>query len=89
MRIILLSVLLLVGCASSPVLPIKPISNKLVVPKVLPTELKPVTWTTVNNIYSLDKENMKLLIGNLDELKRYIVEQKAVIDFLTEATENK
>ena len=68
------------------------------IPKAAPTNLKPIQFTikkvevasvekpnTTEAIvlYSLDEMNMQVLTGNLDDLQRYIREQKAVIEYLT------
>ena len=68
------------------------------IPKAAPTNLKPIQFTikkvevasvekpnTTEAIvlYSLDEMNMHVLTGNLDDLQRYIREQKAVIEYLT------
>lgn len=68
------------------------------IPKAAPTNLKPIqfqikkvevanlekpnTFDTIV-LYSLDELNMQVLTGNLDDLQRYIREQKAVIEYLT------
>jgi hypothetical protein len=68
------------------------------IPKAAPTNLKPLqfqikkvqvassenpnTFDTIV-LYSLDEMNMQVLTGNLDDLQRYIREQKAVIEYLT------
>jgi hypothetical protein len=68
------------------------------IPKAAPTNLKPLEFkikkvqvanaekpntTDTIVLYSLDELNMQVLTGNLDDLQRYIREQKAVIDYLT------
>lgn len=68
------------------------------IPKATPTQLKKIEFkikkvevaslekpntTETIVLYSLDEMNMQVLAGNLDELHRYIREQKAVIDYTT------
>ena len=72
--------------------------DMVAIPKAAPTNLKPLqfkisktqvassenpnTFDTIV-LYSLDEMNLQVLTGNLDDLQRYIREQKAVIDYLT------
>lgn len=75
-----------------------PISDLAAVPTVQQTNLKPVNWVILTRpelekllsdknatfvLYSLDQENLQNLTGNLDDLQRYIAEQKAVIVYTT------
>jgi len=71
--------------------------DMVAIPKAQPTNLKHVEFkikkvqaTPENSntpdtivLYSLDELNMQVLTGNLDDLQRYIREQKVVIDYLT------
>lgn len=72
--------------------------DMVAIPKAAPTNLKPLQFkiqkiqvanaekpNTPDTIvlYSLDELNMQVLTGNLDDLQRYIREQKAVIEYLT------
>lgn len=67
------------------------------IPKVQPTDLKNVKWKLMNKaemqqflasskedvvIYTLDDENVAILIGNIQELRRYIQSQQEVIEYL-------
>lgn len=75
-----------------------PIGDIAAVPTVQPTNLKPVNWVILTRpelekllsdknatfvLYSLDQENLQNLTGNLDDMQRYIAEQKAVIVYTT------
>jgi hypothetical protein len=72
--------------------------DMVAIPKAQPTNLKHVEFKIMkvevaNNekantpemvvLYSLDELNMQVMTGNLDDLQRYIREQKVVIDYLT------
>ena len=72
--------------------------DMVAVPKAKPTDLKPVEWKIYTRteleklladkskpvlLYSLDETNMDILTGNLDDMNRYLLEQKAVIDYTT------
>ncbi len=73
-------------------------SEQVAIPKATPTELKPLEWRIMKKaemqkflsensgkdfvVYSLDDHNMKVLIGNMQELRRYIQEQQEVINYL-------
>jgi hypothetical protein len=72
--------------------------DMVAIPKVQPTNLKPIYWqvltrvelekmlsdkTTPFVLYSLDQENLQILTGNMDETQRYILEQQAVIKYTT------
>ena len=74
-------------------------SDMVAIPIAAPTKLKKVNWLVVNNnvmidllkinkdtpivLYSLDELNMQTMIGNMDDMSRYIQEQRAVIAYLT------
>jgi hypothetical protein len=72
--------------------------DMVAIPKAQPTNLKPVQWQLLTRpelqkllddkskpivLYSLDETNMQTLTGNLDDMNRYLQEQKAVIDYTT------
>lgn len=72
--------------------------DMVAIPKVQPTNLKPIYWqvltrvelekmlsdkTTPFVLYSLDQENLQILTSNMDETQRYILEQQAVIKYTT------
>ncbi len=93
------------GCAlfetkksDAPVVVLPTYGDMVAIPKVQPTNLKPVTWMVLTRpelekllsdkatpivLYSLDQENLQNLTGNLDDLQRYISEQQAVIKYTT------
>lgn len=68
------------------------------IPKVAPTDLKELKWKLMNraemqkflddhkgedfDIYTLDGQNAAILIGNIQELRRYIQSQEEVIAYL-------
>jgi PBP1b-binding outer membrane lipoprotein LpoB len=67
------------------------------IPKVQPTDLKEIKWRILNReemqkflatnpqnfiIYTLDEQNSAILIGNIQELRRYIQSQQEVIEYL-------
>jgi hypothetical protein len=67
------------------------------IPKVQPTDLKDLKWLLLNRegmqrflatnkeeftIYTLDEQNVAILIGNVQELRRYIQSQQEVIEYL-------
>lgn len=74
-------------------------SDMVAIPVAAPTNLKKVNWQVVNNkvmnellknntdtpivLYSLDELNMQTMIGNMDDMSRYIQEQRAIIAYLT------
>lgn len=72
------------------------------IPKVQPTELKDLNWKLMNRaemqkflassnedfvVYTLDSENVAILIGNIQELRRYIQSQQEVIEYLKKVLE--
>jgi hypothetical protein len=93
------------GCAlfetkkqDAPVVILPTYGDMVAIPKVQPTNLKPVTWVVLTRpelvkllsdknativLYSLDQDNLQNLTGNLDDLQRYISEQQAVIKYTT------
>lgn len=74
-------------------------SENIAIPKVQPTNLRPISWQVVNNesllqiannpknklavLYLMNDEQMNTLSGNMDDILRYIREQNAVISYLT------
>lgn len=74
-------------------------SDAVAIPKATPTNLKNIDWVIHNQysiqqlikthgnepymLYSLNSVNMQILVGNMDDLARYIKEQQAVIAYLT------
>lgn len=73
-------------------------SDKIPIPKVEPTQLVDVNWKVMNKdelakflqenkdkdfvIYALDETNNVNLVGNIQELNRYIKSQQEVINYL-------
>lgn len=73
-------------------------SDKIPIPKVEPTQLVDVNWKVMNQqelakflednkgkdfvIYALDETNNVNLVGNIQELNRYIKSQQEVINYL-------
>jgi hypothetical protein len=67
------------------------------IPKVAPTDLKKLNFKLMNKqameafiassnedfvVYVLDEQNVAILIGNIQELRRYIQSQHEVIEYL-------
>jgi hypothetical protein len=76
----------------------QPIGDIASIPTAQPMVLKPVNWVILTRpeleklltdktativLYSLDQDNLQNLTGNLDEMQRYILEQKSVIQYTT------
>lgn len=75
--------------------------NNITIPKVDPTKLQSVRWKLMNEndlkayiadnkgkpyiVYVLDQDNMKIEISNIQELRRYLKDQQAKIQYLIDA----
>lgn len=84
--LILLSTLLLLSCGTTSVPEVEPVLDA---PKILvlsppsPLSLSDISWHVINSdniiYYGLTIDDYKLLALNMEDIKRYISEQKTII----------
>lgn len=78
----------LLSACSTPAIRLDPViqaAPPLVLPPVEPLVLKPVIWNVVGTTYTLDATNLRNLIDNLIQIRKYLSEQTAVIALLKSA----
>lgn len=83
-------VMALLGCSSTPSIKVSEVEKtpppNIPIPSVKPTTLKSIEWAVSdsggNYTYSLSQSEFESLVYNLQDLRRYILDQKSVIEYL-------
>ena len=73
----------LAGCATQASAPIIAPSVTSSLPFVQAVTLEPIVWGYDGALYTLDEGNYQSLVLNLIDLRRYLTEQRAIIDLLS------
>lgn len=84
-----MAVVFITGCASKPEIKYvtKEVPMAAPIPVIEPVSTKPLEWEVTSNTngdfkYSLSQESFDNLIYNLEEMRRYILDQKSTIQYL-------
>lgn len=84
-KLVAVLALTLTGCQTTRLDPIIVKDTPVAIPTIQPIVLSPVVWIVIpkpNPLYALDDPNYQNLASNLIEIRRYLDEQKAVINLL-------